>query len=88
MANTIESKKAVVEEITEKLEASVSTIIVDYRGLNVAEITELRKQLREAGVDFKVYKNTLTKRATEAAGLADLNEALTGPKQLHLVKKM
>lgn len=79
MANTIESKKAVVKEITEKLEASVSTIIVDYRGLNVAEITELRKQLREAGVDFKVYKNTLTKRATEAAGLADLNEALTGP---------
>lgn len=79
MANTIESKKAVVKEITEKLEASVSTIIVDYRGLNVAEITELRKQLREAGVDFKVYKNTLTKRATEAVGLADLNEALTGP---------
>jgi large subunit ribosomal protein L10 len=52
---------------------------VDYRGLNVAQVTELRKQLREAGVEFKVYKNTLTRRATEAVGLEGINDVLVGP---------
>lgn len=79
MANAIELKKQVVDEITDKLKSSVSTIVVDYRGLNVAEVTELRKQLREAGVEFKVYKNTMTRRAAEAAELSNLNEYLTGP---------
>lgn len=79
MGNAIELKKQVVEEITDKLKSSVSTVVVDYRGLNVAEVTELRKQLREAGVEFKVYKNTLTRRAAEAAELGNLNEFLTGP---------
>lgn len=68
-----------MEEITEKFKNSVSTVVVDYRGLNVAEITELRKQLREAGVEFKVYKNTLTRQAAEAAELAEINDVLTGP---------
>ena len=77
--SALEKKKQIVEEITEKLKNSVSTVIVDYRGLNVSDVTELRKQLREAGVEFKVYKNTLTRRAAEQAGLADLNEVLTGP---------
>lgn len=75
----LEQKKQLVEEITEKFKSSVSTIIVDYRGLNVAEVTELRKQLREAGVEFKVYKNSLTRRAAEAAGLEGLNDVLVGP---------
>lgn len=75
----IEQKKQVVDEIAEKLKTSKSTVVVDYRGLNVAEVTELRKQLREAGVDFKVYKNTMSRRAAEAAELAGLNDALTGP---------
>ncbi|WP_462412549.1 50S ribosomal protein L10 [Neobacillus sp. Marseille-QA0830] len=79
MSSAIEAKKQVVDEIAEKLKSSVSTIVVDYRGLSVAEVTELRKQLREAGVDFKVYKNTMTRRAAEAAGLEGLNAALTGP---------
>ncbi|AIM16658.1 MULTISPECIES: 50S ribosomal protein L10 [Neobacillus] len=79
MSSAIEAKKQVVEEIAEKLKASVSTVVVDYRGLSVAEVTELRKQLREAGVEFKVYKNTLTRRAAEAVGLSGLNDALTGP---------
>jgi large subunit ribosomal protein L10 len=47
--------------------------------LNVAEVTELRKQLREAGIEFKVYKNTLTRRAVEKLELTDLNDALVGP---------
>ncbi|MBO8178403.1 50S ribosomal protein L10 [Aeribacillus pallidus] len=79
MSSAIEQKKQIVEEIAEKFKNSVSTIIVDYRGLNVAEVTELRKQLREAGIEFKVYKNTLTRRAAEAAGLEGLNDVLTGP---------
>lgn len=77
--SAIEKKKQVVEEIATKLKESQSTVIVDYRGLNVTEVTELRKQLREAGVDFKVYKNTLTRRATEQVGLTELDEALVGP---------
>lgn len=79
MSAVLEAKKQVVTEVAAKLRESKSTIVVDYRGLNVAEVTELRKQLREAGVEFKVYKNTLTRRAAEEAGLAGLNEALTGP---------
>lgn len=79
MSAVIEQKKQVVDEIKTKLEESQSTIVVDYRGLDVSEITELRKQLREAGVDFKVYKNSMVRRATEAAGLTDLDEHLTGP---------
>ncbi|MEC2075523.1 50S ribosomal protein L10 [Metabacillus fastidiosus] len=80
MSSTIiETKKQIVDEIAEKLTASKSTVIVDYRGLNVSEVTELRKQLREAGIDFKVYKNTMTRRAFEKAGLTGIEDALTGP---------
>jgi len=79
MSKVLDQKKQVVEQITEQFRGSKSTIVVDYRGLNVAELTELRKQLREAGVEFKVYKNTLTRRAVEAAELTGLNDALTGP---------
>ncbi len=79
MSKIIEHKKQIVSEIADKLRNSKSTILVDYRGLDVAEVTELRKQLREAGVDFKVYKNTMTRRATEEAELTELNETLVGP---------
>ncbi|WP_085520805.1 50S ribosomal protein L10 [Tuberibacillus sp. Marseille-P3662] len=79
MSQAIESKKQVVEEITGKLNNSISTVIVDYRGLDVDEVTELRKQLREAGVDFKVYKNTMMRRAADNAGYAELNEHFVGP---------
>lgn len=79
MSSTIDTKKVVVEEIASKLKESKSTIIVDYRGLNVSEVTELRKQLREANVEFKVYKNTMTRRAVEQAELDGLNDVLTGP---------
>lgn len=79
MSKVIEKKKQVVSEIATKLRESKSTILVDYRGLDVAEVTELRKQLREAGVEFKVYKNTMSRRAAEEAELSELNEALVGP---------
>ena len=57
--------KQLVDEIAEVLSNSVSTVIVDYRGLTVAEVTDLRSQLREAGVEYKVYKNTMVRRAAE-----------------------
>ncbi|QDQ04012.1 50S ribosomal protein L10 [Bacillus sp. BD59S] len=79
MSKVIETKQQVVTKIADKLRASKSTIVVDYRGLTVSEATELRKQLREAGVEFKVYKNSLTRRAAESAEMAELNEFLTGP---------
>lgn len=79
MSTILELKQGAVDEITTKFKNSASTVIVDYRGLTVAEITELRRQLREAGIDFKVYKNSLMRRAAESAGLEGLNEVLTGP---------
>jgi len=75
----IEIKQQKADVITEQLKNSVSTIIVDYRGLTVAQVTELRKQLREAGVEFKVYKNTLVRRSAAAAGIEGIDEFLTGP---------
>lgn len=79
MSAIIEQKQQIVTEIADKLKASKTVVVVDYRGLTVAEVTELRKQLREAGVEFKVYKNSMSRRAAEAAELADLNGSLTGP---------
>lgn len=79
MSGIIEAKKQHVDEISEQLKSSVSTVFVDYRGLTVAEVTELRKQLREAGVQYKVYKNTMLRRAAEKAGIEGLNEYLAGP---------
>ena len=79
MSAIIEAKKQQVDVIAESLKNSVSTVIVDYRGLTVSEVTELRSQLREAGVEFKVLKNTMVRRAADQVGLEDLNEYLVGP---------
>lgn len=76
---TLESKKQIVQEIADKFKESDSTVLVDYRGLTVEEVTELRKQLRDNGVEYKVYKNTMSRRAAEAAELDDLKETLVGP---------
>ena len=72
MSAIIEQKKQIVDEISTKFRESKSTIVVDYRGLTVSEVTELRKQLREAGIDFKVYKNTMTRRAVEQVARGEL----------------
>ncbi|CAM2987055.1 50S ribosomal protein L10 [Staphylococcus argensis] len=79
MSAIIEAKKQHVTEIAEQLENSVSTVFINYRGLTVAEVTELRNQLREAGVEYKVYKNTMLRRAAEQAGIDGLDEFLVGP---------
>ena len=75
----INAKKVVVEEIAGKLKEAQSVVVVEYRGLSVAEVTELRRNLRAEDVDFKVYKNKLVQRATEEAGLAEINDQLVGP---------
>lgn len=80
-------KQQIVAEVADKLKANVSTVLADYRGLNVAEVTELRKQLREAGVEFEVIKNTLTRRAATEAELSELNEFLTGPTAIAFSKE-
>jgi len=75
----IEAKEPVVQEIKQKLEASQSVVLTDYRGLNVAEVTDLRNKLREAGIEFKVVKNTLTRIAANQIGLGGLDPYLEGP---------
>ena len=77
-AKIIEQKAGVVSEIKEKFENAKSVVMFDYRGLSVAEVTELRRKLREAGADYKVYKNTLTKRALGELNI-DMSEYLAGP---------
>ena len=78
-AEAIKAKSALVEEIATKLKDAQSAVIVEYRGLSVAEVTELRRSLRAEDVEFKIYKNTLVRRATESTGYEELNAQLTGP---------
>ena len=75
----LQSKIALVDEIKEKIEKSQSIILVNNHGLTVEEVTKLRKELREHGVDYKVYKNTMLKRAFDATGNESANELLVGP---------
>lgn len=75
----LDAKKAVVDEIATKLKDATSTVVVEYRGLSVAEVTELRRSLRNEGIEFKVYKNSMATRASEIADVADLKDSLTGP---------
>lgn len=75
----LEAKQQVVAEIAGNLKAAQSAVIVEYRGLTVADATELRKTLRAENITFKVYKNKLAQRATEEAGMGELNEYLVGP---------
>jgi large subunit ribosomal protein L10 len=74
-----EEKVSIVSEIAEKLQTSKSTIITDYRGLTVGEVTELRARLRDAGIEFRVLKNTMTRRAADQVNMSEVNEFLVGP---------
>ena len=75
----LQQKKELVDEIANKIENAGSTVVVEYRGLTVAEVTELRKTLREQGCEMVVYKNSMTQRAVEKLGYNDLLDQLTGP---------
>ena len=76
-AKVLESKKAVVDALTSKVKEASSVVFVDYKGITVAQDTELRKQFREAGVDYAVVKHTLTNFAAKNAGY-DFSEVLNG----------
>ena len=76
-AKVLESKKAVVDSLTGKIQNATSVVFVDYKGITVAQDTELRKQFREAGVEYSVVKNTLTNFAAKYAGY-DFSEVLNG----------
>ena len=77
-AKILEQKAGVVSEIKERFENAKSVVAFDYRGLSVAEVTELRRKLRETGADYKLYKNTLTKRALDELNI-DMSKYLAGP---------
>lgn len=83
-AKILSEKQAVVAELTEKLKNASAGVIVDYRGITVAEDTELRAKMREAGVDYFVMKNTLLRFAVKDAGLDDLTDVLKGTTSIAL----
>jgi large subunit ribosomal protein L10 len=84
MENPRPEKVAVVDEVKQRFASSSAVLLTEYRGLDVASLAELRKALREAGSDYKVYKNTLVRRAADDSGL-DLAELLTGPTAIAFV---
>ena len=82
----IEEKKPIVAEISEYVKDAQSVVAVDYRGLTVAQDTELRKILRNAGIQYKVYKNTFVKRAISGTANEALGQLLEGPSALAVSK--
>ena len=85
-ANVLEQKKQIVADLIETFKSSQAGVLVDYRGLTVEEDTNLRRKLREAGVEYKVVKNTLTRFAAKEVGLDGLDEPLNGPTSLAVSK--
>ena len=79
MSKNLEIKKGVVADIKEKFEKAQSVVLVDYRGLNVAEVTDLRNQLRKAGVEYAVLKNTMINLAVKDMNLDEMKPHLEGP---------
>jgi large subunit ribosomal protein L10 len=75
----VEIKQPIVDEIKKNAEKASSVVVANYCGLTVEEDTKLRKELREAGVVYKVYKNTLLKRAFEGTDFAQVDDSLEGP---------
>ena len=74
----LEEKQKIVNDLADRIQGSIAGVIVSYEGINVADDTKLRKDLREAGVKYTVIKNTLIKRAAEKAGLNGIDEVLNG----------
>ena len=82
----VELKKPIVEEIAESIKDAQSVVLVDYRGLTVEQDTVLRKQLRESGIIYKVYKNTMINFAVKDTEFADLAPLLEGPTAIAISK--
>lgn len=81
------AKQVIINEIKEKLDGAQSAVVIDYMGINVAQADAMRKKLREANVDYTVYKNTLVKRAIEGTEFAGLAEVLEGPSAIAISKE-
>jgi len=79
MKEAYKQKQLVIDEIKDKFERSASAVVIDYMGITVSEADAMRKKLREADVDYTVYKNTLVKRAIEGTEYESLAEVLEGP---------
>ena len=82
----VELKQPVIDEIAGNIRDAKAAVLVDYRGLTVEQDTQLRRELREAGVLYKVYKNTLMKRAFEGTDFASLDQHLEGPTAIAVSK--
>ena len=80
------AKQVIIDEIKEKLDGAQSAVVIDYMGTTVAQADAMRKKLREANVDYTVYKNTLIKRAIEGTEFAPLAEVLDGPSAIAISK--
>ena len=78
MSANLEAKKVIVEEIKNKINNAISLTFVDYRGLTVEEDTKMRRELREAGVEYKVYKNRLVLKALQELGMTGYEDILEG----------
>ena len=85
-AKVLEEKKAVVASLVEKIKNSPAGVLVDYKGINVEDDTKLRKQLREAGVEYAVIKNTLIRFAAKGTAFEALEPNLEGPTALAVSK--
>ena len=85
MENPRAEKVAVVTEVNERLGRADAALLTEYRGLNVAAMAELRRALRAAGGDYKIYKNTLVRLGARSAGIDQLDELLTGPTAIAFV---
>ncbi len=77
-AKVLESKKAIVDVLSDRIQAATAVVFVDYKGITVAQDTELRNKFREAGVEYSVVKNTLTRFAVNKAGFNEFDEVLNG----------
>lgn len=75
----LESKKALVQQLSERLQNAKAGVLADFRGLSVEQDTDLRRKLREAGVDYTVMKNSIIRFASKEVGLEDLGSVLEGP---------
>ena len=79
MSANFEAKKVVVQEITEKIKAAKTVVLVDYNKLTVAEVSALRNKCKQSGCEYKVYKNTLVRKALNDLGYKDFDADLNGP---------
>jgi large subunit ribosomal protein L10 len=86
MENPREEKVAVVAEVAERLRAADAVIVTEYRGMKVSHLAGLRRQLRDAGGEYKVYKNTLARLGAVEAGLPQLEELLVGPTGITFIR--